>query len=364
MQSIGIGSYTSTGGEVVEGNPGLNFNGRVASSVGQKATCPKCKKGWGYIVAVGPRDTHLPAGPAARSGDIIDCGCPEGDNYLLPEGNIYIGGQSVSPITHESLHTNNSQPATNTQATQSKAVEIPAGSGYWPPYDFSKREHLNVKYVEYTQQAVDLAVLSVDEAQEFVHNLWQKQNVKDTLGDGKKVWDLGTNINDAYQLAKGLGGLGVIAYVKQANGKDYVIIKNYKRHLKTLVKGHRWRANNPQVVQLGLGSKNMARQLLSVGLVVDIAFSVAVNAVDVFLNDEKTMVDLVGQSGADIVKGFIATGVGTVVAVALASAGVPLLAAGLVFALVGYFVSQALDEIDNELGVSKTLVTKLKETVE
>ena len=91
MNSIGVGSKTSTGGEVTQGNAGVMFNGKLASSIGHKATCPQCKKGWGYIEPVGHRDVMLPAGPAARAGDIVACGCPEGDNYLLPEGTVMIG---------------------------------------------------------------------------------------------------------------------------------------------------------------------------------------------------------------------------------------------------------------------------------
>lgn len=92
MIKIGIGSRTSTGGAVIEGNPGIQFDGLVASSVGHKATCPKCKKGVGPIVAVGPRTVMLPAGPAARAGDYVACGCPTGSNTLLPDGTIHIGG--------------------------------------------------------------------------------------------------------------------------------------------------------------------------------------------------------------------------------------------------------------------------------
>ncbi|WP_244268056.1 PAAR domain-containing protein [Stutzerimonas nitrititolerans] len=44
MLSIGVGSKTSTGGVVIEGNPGILFDGLVASSIGHKATCPACKK--------------------------------------------------------------------------------------------------------------------------------------------------------------------------------------------------------------------------------------------------------------------------------------------------------------------------------
>ncbi|MEH6564395.1 MAG: PAAR domain-containing protein [Halopseudomonas sp.] len=57
MLKIGIGSKTSTGGVVIEGNSGLDFDGLVASSVGHKATCPACKKGVGEIVA-GPEKRH------------------------------------------------------------------------------------------------------------------------------------------------------------------------------------------------------------------------------------------------------------------------------------------------------------------
>jgi uncharacterized Zn-binding protein involved in type VI secretion len=92
MHSIGIGSKTSTGGAVIEGNGGVMFDGLVASSVGHKATCPACKKGIGPIVAVGPRTANLPAGPAARAGDYVACGCPPGANVLVAPGTITLGG--------------------------------------------------------------------------------------------------------------------------------------------------------------------------------------------------------------------------------------------------------------------------------
>ena len=95
MIKIGIGSRTSTGGAVIEGNPGIMFDGLVASSVGHKASCPKCKKGVGPIVAVGQRMIVLPAGPAARAGDYVACGCPAGSNTLLAEGSVFIGSDSA-----------------------------------------------------------------------------------------------------------------------------------------------------------------------------------------------------------------------------------------------------------------------------
>ncbi|KUI99153.1 paar motif family [Vibrio sp. MEBiC08052] len=252
--------------------------------------------------------------------------------------------------------------STNGPATASagsgKPVKVDPENMYWPNYDFI--HHREIK-VEYTQKAVDLAVLSLEEAEEFANNLWREYNGKDTLDNGKKVWDGAANAHEAYRLAKGLGGMGVVVYTKPSNGRDYVIIKGYKKHLKTLMKGNRWRANNPQVVQLGLGTKNMARNMLRVGLVVDIIFAVAINAVDFFVHDEKTMEDLVGRSGVDIAKGMIATGVGTVMAVIASSVGLPLIAVGCIFAAVGFLVSVGLDAIDNSYGVSDLVVDKLKD---
>lgn len=104
MLKIGIGSKTSTGGVVIEGNPGLVFDGLVASSIGHKATCPACKKGIGPIVAVGPRTVMLPGGPAARAGDYVACGCPPGSNTLLPEGTISIGAHSSGSANPSNLN--------------------------------------------------------------------------------------------------------------------------------------------------------------------------------------------------------------------------------------------------------------------
>jgi hypothetical protein len=84
--------------------------------------------------------------------------------------------------------------------------------------------------------------------------------------------------------------------------------------------------------------------------------------VSVFINnDEKTMEDLAGRSGADIAKGMIATGIGTVAAIVASVWGAPLIGVGIAFAGVGMAVSFALDGMDNTYGISDTLVDKLKE---
>lgn len=376
MLGIGIGSKTSTGGVVVEGNDGIIFDGKVASSVGHKATCPECKKGEGVIVAVGHRDVSLPAGPAARAGDYVACGCPANSNVLLGEGTVSIGSSSLSENMTQAAQSLSSNPQrqaqsalsnsstlqhADSQAQSTTAAHIPQDAAYWPPYNPVGKEGEKELNVVYSQEHIRLAVLTIEEATEFAENMWQEHNGKDALDNTKKVWDGAEHAYKASKIAVGLGGLGVTAYAKTINGAEYIIIKGYKKHLKTLVKGHIWKANNPQIVQLGIGTKNMAKQLLKINLVVDIAFAAAINAVDTMVHDEKTMVDFVGRTGADITKGLIAMGAG-VGAATFAGGGI--LLGGVIFALVSVAVGISLDELDNELGVSDKMVEIIKEVSE
>jgi uncharacterized Zn-binding protein involved in type VI secretion/3D (Asp-Asp-Asp) domain-containing protein len=364
---------------VTAGSPDVKIDGIPAARVGD-SLAPHSKPKHpphGRSISSGSSTVLINGKPAALTGGSISCG-----GVTIGSGTVNIGDapssssvSRISPLSSKATQAqmDGAQPHSSQRATSSQSAEsakiAPAASapntqipqesaGYWPPYDFTKSEYLKV---EYTQKAVDLAVMSLEEAEEFANNLWKEHNGKDTLDNAKKIWDGAANARDAYALSKGLGGMGVVAYTKVANGTEYVIIKGYKKHLKTLMRGHRWRANNPQVVQLGLGTKNMARNMLRVGLVVDIIFAIAINAVDVFVHDEKTMEDFVGRSGADIAKGMIATGAGTVIAVVATAVGLPLVVAGLSFAIVTLGASFLLDDVDSEYGISDKVVEKLKE---
>ncbi|QLL15944.1 PAAR domain-containing protein [Pseudomonas chlororaphis] len=101
---IGIGSLTSTGGQVLEGNTGISIDSAIdTSSIGHIASCPVCSKGQGPIVAVGPRTVTLPAGPIALEGDYVACGCPPGANTVIAtQSSVYGGaehaGASISSV--------------------------------------------------------------------------------------------------------------------------------------------------------------------------------------------------------------------------------------------------------------------------
>ncbi|KAB7680135.1 hypothetical protein GBN23_06595 [Plesiomonas shigelloides] len=94
MYKVCIGTKTSTGGEVIEGNNTIIMDGVSVSSIGHRATCksgnPGCR-GAGKIVANGARSVIVNYRPVAIKDDYVDCGCPQGANIVLGEGTIHIG---------------------------------------------------------------------------------------------------------------------------------------------------------------------------------------------------------------------------------------------------------------------------------
>lgn len=137
------------------------FDGLVASSVGHKATCPACKKGIGNIVAVGPRTAFLPAGPAARAGDYVACGCPPGANTLVAQGTISIGSGAasnrVAPALYQAGHSDGHTAAlvdakpTLTRQPESKTnpnILVKQVSEEWAEQALDEEHHNENKSVE------------------------------------------------------------------------------------------------------------------------------------------------------------------------------------------------------------------------
>ncbi|MCG9785500.1 PAAR domain-containing protein [Vibrio brasiliensis] len=145
MYGVGIGTNTSTGGEVVEGNAGIKFNGLVGSSIGHQATCNSGRKecnGIGPIVPVGPRDTNLPAGPVARVGDYVDCGCPPNSNVIVGSSSVSVGAASAGGVaTAQSLQAVSTQAqnvasyAAQASGASKSTASLNPNNAYWLPYN-------------------------------------------------------------------------------------------------------------------------------------------------------------------------------------------------------------------------------------
>jgi hypothetical protein len=166
--------------------------------------------------------------------------------------------------------------------------------------------------------------------------------------------------NDAVNLAKTIYALGVIGatcYVKTHNGKPYLIFKGDAK-LRNLLKGTRYLANNPQILQLGLGMQGL-KQVAKGGFILGIVVSAGVEISDFVLNDQKTMYDLVGGIGVEAVKGGI-TAVLAFGAGALATGvGIAILPLGAMLA-VALIVGVGLNYLDDTFEIKKNVSVALK----
>ena len=201
---------------------------------------------------------------------------------LKPMGEVSKG--IFEQLTSELAHAPSGRSA-EIASVQSNTPEINPNNTYWPPYNFLAKEGEKEIHIRYTQDVVETTVLAPEEWKEFFDSLDKVQNI----GGAMK----GTF--DAFDTAKKLGGLGVTAYVKSYNGVDYLILKGYKQHMKTLLAGNRFKASNPQVVKLGLGAldsaKGMARYV-KVTAPMEILVGSAINVLQFVLNDEYTLKQL------------------------------------------------------------------------
>lgn len=189
------------------------------------------------------------------------------------------------------------------QTVEPNITDVNPSNMHWPPYNFLAKEGEKEIHVRYTQDVVETTVLAPEEWKEFFDALDKSQNI----GGAMK----GTY--DAFDTAKKLGGLGVTAYVKTHNGVDYLILKGYKQHMKTLLSGSRFKASNPQVVKLGLGAldsvKGMARYV-KITAPVEVLVGSAINVLQFVLNDEYMLKDLGVDQAKLLVNALAVAGAG------------------------------------------------------
>lgn len=388
---IGVGSKTSTGGEVIEGNSSVIFDGFIASSLGQMATCKVCQQGMGPIVGVGQRDLWLPAGLAARAGDYVACGCPPGANVLLPAGTIQIGaygGGSVAPAIamRSAAFTTpaESVPAGNSAVSNAELAEALKGA-MWPPYNPMTGEDLTDKLraaLEANHKKAIILTLADAAAtlQDMAEELGEKVANFSWEKDGTKTLEAASTANDwggygaaiykAYDLAKQFGDYGVKAEVFTSKGKEYIAITTKNNSGKVLrhvlvngvrvkLNGHKYRANNYKVVQLGLGPVSRMAQYKGAAVVTFI-ISATINTNELIFNDDYHLVDWFGNVGTDMFKGMIAIGVGEAALLALGLTGGAAIVGG-VLAIVA--VSVIIELVFEEWKVSDKVVSGLKNAI-
>lgn len=168
------------------------------------------------------------------------------------------------------------------------------------------------------------------------------------LGMGAKdlyfdVWRRGRQMNGVFRTR---------FYEKTYNGTKYIILKG-RQNQRSILRGTRYRADNATILDIGIGSKALAKNMVA-GLKVGIGVGVAMEVVEWIFNDEYTASDLLGGIGTELVKAGVGTAIGGLGAIA---AGMML--GSLVFApiagfiIVGALAGYALNEIDLNFDIKK-----------
>lgn len=148
-------------------------------------------------------------------------------------------------------------------------------------------------------------------------------------------------------------GVGQKAKVKLVNGKLYVVITG-RAGLRPLLPGIKFLPTNPKVAELGLSLPKQVKNLKH-GLKLNIIFTVPIEIVSTFLDDERQWRDLLGVFATtgiiSVITQLIMWGIGLATGIVI---GTGLVASGIL--IVGaLIVSGALAYIANELGLDRKI---------
>lgn len=308
MKFVTKGTVTTTGGVVLEGHNDVIVEGKPATSIHQYGSCAsgrKSCKGKGIIVPVGNGNkVYLPNGQqAALSGYQILCNCS--DNFILESnsavnvGANVIFGSGVSMTSAPSalssnVSSNNSlnsqQLSTSNASTTAQATtpQIDPKNAYWPPYDFTAKEGEKQIEVIYRSQTAKIAIFTPEEWK-VLFEQW------DRYGDVKTIKDSLTGLYNARETAKALGGLGVTAIVRNIDGIEYLFLNNYDKFKQTILHGGVFRADNAQVVKMGIGAldsvKGMTRYVKTYAPA-EFLIGSGINGLKYLLTDDYTLREL------------------------------------------------------------------------
>lgn len=129
------------------------------------------------------------------------------------------------------------------------------------------------------------------------------------------------------------------------------------------MKGNIFGVDNANILKFGIGPKALLANLKG-NITITVFFSSALNAVDSFIMNDKTMYDFLGNTGADITKALIASGISTVVLGAFVVGGVPvnLIGGSFFFFASSTTIGLWLEELDTKNEWSKSVIDSWKKS--
>lgn len=155
-------------------------------------------------------------------------------------------------------------------------------------------------------------------------------------------------------------GLSGRAYIKNVNGKAYLILKGAPGQ-RAVLKGTRYLASNPKVSHIAISSKALARSAAKMNILAVVAYA-GLRVVEALLKDgeDVNLVALLGTIASDVIKFSISAAAGFLAGAAIGA--ITTVAAGPMIAavLVGLAAGIVLDRLDRHFGLTEKLIKALE----
>lgn len=214
------------------------------------------------------------------------------------------------------------------------------------------------------------AVITIEEAEYVLNNESTPtpfKSPKEALfGIGDFIANYSSNVYEAFRVARIIDefrniNIRATEYFGP-NGNVYIRLSGHAG-VRAYLNGTRYLATNPRILYMGVGSHGMNDVSVRATRFA-IVFSLAYRVVELIFKEENTLVDFFVNVTMDMAKLAIAAQIttavtGGIVTGALA-AGVSVIAVAIGVFIVGALISYALYKLDDEFGISESIIKALK----
>lgn len=174
--------------------------------------------------------------------------------------------------------------------------------------------------------------------------------------------DAGIDSAAAVKVVKQIGLTGR-SYLKQVNGKTYLILKGYPGQ-RAVLNATRYLSTNPKVAKLVLSANHLARGAARMNSIAIVAYTGLAVVEHILAEDDPRLTRLFGTVASNLAKFAAGTGAGFLTKVALGSV-MTLTAGTLILAIVvGVGVSIFLDKIDRKYELTELLIRAIEDIVD
>jgi hypothetical protein len=171
------------------------------------------------------------------------------------------------------------------------------------------------------------------------------------------------SVVDVMLIAKVTSALGYrwtkIVVKPNRAGNLTIILKGDPTVRKAFLQGTTFLTTNAKMIQLGIGVRGTTSVAVG-GFVLGLVVSVGIESLNYILDDQKTMLDLVGAIGVEAVKSGLAIAAGIALGAVVGLSGVAVLPL-IVVAGVTLGVGIGLNILDNEFGIKEKVIRALKD---